>query len=141
METKPAPLRILVVDDDEALLETVGDLLSVKGGCEVKMVRNGTEALTAVRTFSPELSLIDIRMPGMNGWELVKLIRQRTTAQKIIMLTGSYAEDDIRAAFASGVDGYLLKPVRAALLYRLIDNIINNVPLEQQFMSTNWGAN
>lgn len=140
METKQTPLRILVVDDDEALLETVGDLLSVKGGCDVKMAQNGNEALSILPTFAPELSLIDIRMPGMNGWELVKMIRQRTATQKIIMLTGSYAEDDIRAAFASGVDGYLLKPVRAALLYRLIDNVINNVPLEDQFVNTNWGV-
>ncbi|RTL02129.1 MAG: response regulator [Neisseriaceae bacterium] len=138
MDKNPAPLKILVVDDDEALLETVVDLLTVKGGCEVRMAKNANEALTMLPSFTPQLSLIDIRMPGMNGWELVKLIRQRTTEHKIIMLTGSYAENDIRAAFASGVDGYLLKPVRAALLYRLIDNVINNVPLEQQFTSTNW---
>ena len=138
MDKDSPALKILVVDDDEALLETVVDLLTVKGGCEVQMAKNGNEALTQLRSFTPQLSLIDIRMPGMNGWELVKLIRQRQTEQKIIMLTGSYAENDIRTAFASGVDGYLLKPVRAALLYRLIDNVINDVPLEQQFTSTNW---
>ena len=138
MDKDAAALKILVVDDDEALLETVVDLLTVKGGCEVQMAKNGNEALTLLHSFTPQLSLIDIRMPGMNDWELVKLIRQRKTEQKIIMLTGSYAENDIRAAFASGVDGYLLKPVRAALLYRLIDNVINDVPLEQQFTSASW---
>ena len=94
--------------------------------------------LAQVPKLEPGCVILDIRMPGMSGWELVKLIRQRKSEQKIIMLTGSYAEDDIRAAFASGVDGYLLKPVRAALLYRLIDNVINDVPLEQQFISTSW---
>ena len=133
-------LSILLVDDDEALLETVADMLAIKGGLGVQTARDGQEALALLQHFQPDLTLVDIRMPGMNGWELVRAMRARSGTQKIVMLTGSHAEDDIRSAFERGVDGYLLKPVRANLLYALIDNIANNVPLEQQFTAGRWGT-
>ncbi|MFO1381379.1 MAG: response regulator [Chitinivorax sp.] len=132
-------LSILLVDDDEALLETVADMLAIKDGLGVQTARDGQEALALLQHFQPDLTLVDIRMPGMNGWELVRAMRARSGTQKIVMLTGSHAEDDIRSAFERGVDGYLLKPVRANLLYALIDNIANNVPLEQQFTAGRWG--
>lgn len=132
-------LSILLVDDDEALLETVADMLAIKDGLGVQTARDGQEALALLQHFQPDLTLVDIRMPGMNGWELVRAMRARSSTQKIVMLTGSHAEDDIRSAFERGVDGYLLKPVRANLLYALIDNIANNVPLEQQFTAGRWG--
>lgn len=133
-------LSILLVDDDEALLETVADMLAIKGSLGVQTARDGQEALALLKHFQPDLTLVDIRMPGMNGWELVRAMRARSGTQKIVMLTGSHAEDDIRSAFERGVDGYLLKPVRANLLYALIDNIANNVPLEQQFTAGRWGT-
>lgn len=133
-------LSILLVDDDEALLETVADMLAIKDGLGVQTARDGQEALALLQHFQPDLTLVDIRMPGMNGWELVRAMRARSGTQKIVMLTGSHAEDDIRSAFERGVDGYLLKPVRANLLYALIDNIANNVPLEQQFTAGRWGT-
>ena len=132
-------LSILLVDDDEALLETVADMLAIKDGLGVQTARDGQEALALLQHFQPDLTLVDIRMPGMNGWELVRAMRARSGTQKIVMLTGSHAEDDIRSAFERGVDGYLLKPVRANLLYALIDNIADNVPLEQQFTAGRWG--
>ena len=133
-------LSILLVDDDEALLETVADMLAIKDGLGVQTARDGQEALALLQHFQPDLTLVDIRMPGMNGAELVRAMRARSGTQKIVMLTGSHAEDDIRSAFERGADGYLLKPVRANLLYALIDNIANNVPLEQQFTAGRWGT-
>ncbi len=138
MTTTPQ-LKILLVDDDEALLETVSDMLSMLDGLQVETARSGLEALRLLDRFKPELALVDIRMPGMDGWELVQVMRQRKEKPKIIMLTGSYAEEDIRAAFERGVDGYLLKPVRVNLLHSLVNNVINDVPLENQFPAEGWG--
>lgn len=134
----PPQLKILLVDDDEELLSTVADMLSLKEGLQVQTARSGHDALQQLGREQPDLMLVDIRMPGMNGWELVQAIRQRLPKLKIIMLTGSHSEDDVRSAFERGVDGYLLKPVRANLLYALIDNVINDVPLEEQFAPSRW---
>lgn len=136
----PPQLKILLVDDDEELLSTVADMLSLKEGLQVQSARSGHDALQQLGRERPDLMLVDIRMPGMNGWELVQAIRHRLPKLKIIMLTGSHSEDDVRSAFERGVDGYLLKPVRANLLYALIDNVINDVPLEEQFAQSRWNV-
>jgi CheY-like chemotaxis protein len=104
--------RILLVDDCADAAEALGTLLELEGH-EVKRATNGADALSIVETFAPDVALIDISMPGMNGPELAQLLRLRAqcSSTKLVALTGSTAvagrpENDERI-----FDAHLIKPL------------------------------
>ncbi len=84
-----APKRILLVDDSTDATEALGTLLELEGH-EVKRATNGPDALSIVESFTPDIALIDITMPGMDGLELAQLLRLRAQCSltKLVALTG-----------------------------------------------------
>jgi len=102
--------KILIVDDDEALVGLFVQVLTQKG-YEVLKASNGQEALRLVFDQRPDLVLLDVAMPRMDGWQTCSRIRDVSDIP-IIMLTGKYkAEDEIVRGLDYGADDYLLKPV------------------------------
>ncbi len=102
--------KILIVDDDEALVKLVDQVLTQKG-YEVLKAGNGQEALRLLFGQRPDLVLLDVVMPKMDGWQTCSRIRDISDIP-IIMLTGKQrAEDDIVRGLDYGADDYLLKPV------------------------------
>ena len=102
--------KVLVVDDDEALLRLIDQVLTQKG-YEVLKVSNGQEALRLLFDQRPDLVLLDVVMPRMDGWQTLDRIRDVSDIP-IIMLTGRRrAEEDIVHGLDCGADDYLLKPV------------------------------
>jgi len=102
--------KILIVDDDEALVRLFGQVLTQKG-YEVLKASNGQEALRLLFDQRPDLVLLDVVMPKMDGWQTCSRIRDVSNVP-IIMLTGKQrAEDDIVHGLDCGADDYLLKPV------------------------------
>ena len=101
----------LVVVDDHALFRA--GLVSLLGGMNefqiVGEANDGVEALEVIRRVSPDIVLLDVNMPHMNGLEAVEAIRQAELPCRVIMLTISKHEDDLFAAINAGADGYLLK--------------------------------
>jgi two-component system CheB/CheR fusion protein len=115
-----SPRRILVVDDNVDSAQSLAVLLELSGH-NVWMVHDGAGAVEAARQFQPDLILLDIGMPGMNGYDACRTIREHEEAKRpvIIALTGWGMEEDRRQSSAAGFDGHLVKPVEPAVLLAL----------------------
>lgn len=98
---------VLVVDDDTSILDTVTAILSGEG-YDVISAATGQEALDAVAQKRPLLILLDMRMPGMDGWEVARALRALGNRIPIVVMTA--AESAKRWAEEVGADGYLAKP-------------------------------
>jgi signal transduction histidine kinase/DNA-binding response OmpR family regulator len=118
------PRRILVVDDNRDAGDSLGLLLEVLGA-EVRVARDGEEALEACSAYDPAVVLLDIGMPGMDGYEVARRIRARSPGPRptIIALTGWGQEDDRREAREAGFDHHLVKPAELGVLKELLKSI------------------
>lgn len=114
-------LHILLVEDNDDIAETLGLLLEELGH-KVAVHRNGEGALAAVATATPDLILLDIGLPGMDGYALARRLRQReaTRTTPLLALTGYGQPSDRERASLAGFDDHLVKPVDFAHLERLI---------------------
>lgn len=118
------PIRILVVDDQLLFREALVRLLSSQEDMEVvAQAGDGREAIEKARQFKPDLILLDIRMPRMDGLEATKLLKEEDPNAKIVMLTVSDAESDVFEALKNGAVGYLLKSMRAETLFQKVREI------------------
>ena len=106
------PVRVLLADDNRDACDSLEMLLTLEKH-EVRVAYDGTSALAAMAEFRPELALLDIGMPGMNGYELAAKIREQSWGAEIylVALTGWGQEDDRRRAIDAGFDEHLVKPV------------------------------
>ena len=103
--------KILVVDDEPALVRLFGRVLTEKG-YEVLKAGDGREALRLLYDHRPDLVLLDVAMPQMDGWQTCSLIRDISATIPIIMLTGEHkTEEDVVQGLDYGADDYILKPV------------------------------
>lgn len=103
-------LRILLADDQATFRTGLSDLLgSVDGITIVGQAENGSEAVTRAEQLNPDLVLMDIRMPGMDGMEATRRIRQRVPNARVIVLTTFDDERLVAEAVRAGAVGYLLK--------------------------------
>jgi CheY-like chemotaxis protein len=118
----------LVVDD---LADAATSLAMVCQlyGAEAKIARDGIEALEIGAAFRPDVVLMDITMPNMNGYEAARRLRAESWGKSVVLiaLTGWGRKTDIEAASDAGFDGHLLKPVEAEALLRLIAELRANV--------------
>ena len=103
-------LKILIAEDDTELRHLFSHVL-VKNGYVVKGVSNGKEALDALDTEYYDLIISDIMMPIMDGYELVRSLRESNNITPIMMITAKDAFDDMRLGFISGTDDYMVKPI------------------------------
>ena len=100
--------KILVVDDDDELADVVRQVLR-DAGYSVATVRHGAAALELVQHIAPDLILLDLSMPIMDGWSFVALYRRKARAgARIVLLTGNAHAAEI--AKSLGADGYITKP-------------------------------
>jgi CheY-like chemotaxis protein len=114
-----APKPVLVVDDDDDLRELMVLLLS-GAGRPVITAREGREALQRIAEQMPTVILLDMKMPGMNGWQFAKAFREQYgTAAPIIVVTA--AEDAQRTAQEVGADAWLGKPFELDDVLRLVN--------------------
>jgi len=104
--------RILIVDDNRDAADSLGTLLQMLGA-EVRVVHDGNAALDAFGSFRPRVTLLDLGMPGMDGYEVARRIRARPDARgaTLIALTGWGQERDRHRTAEAGFDGHLTKPV------------------------------
>ena len=101
--------RILVVDDDLDLAEMLGIVLT-SSGFDVDLVNRGDEALEAFRNNPPDLVLLDVMLPGKNGFDVAREIRQESDVPIIMVTAKTETEDVVRGLESSGADDYLTKP-------------------------------
>lgn len=115
--------RILVVDDDKTLVRLMREALS-KAEFDVITALNGIDALQELYAKQPDLVLLDVMMPRMDGWETAQRIRQ-VSQVPIIMLTAKDEESDKLKGFAMGVDDYVTKPFSFAEIVARVQAVLH----------------
>jgi len=118
--------KILIVDDEEDILDLV-DLSLTADGFDVITARSGPEALEKVREEMPDLILLDISMPDMDGYEVMRRLKgdRRTSSIPIIMLTAASDKRDKVRSFSAGADDYVVKPFDADELTARIEAVLS----------------
>jgi len=108
-----AAKKILLVEDSDTTRLTNRIMISKRTGYTVIPVANGTEALKLARTERPDLVLMDVMMPGMDGLEVCRRMRKQEATERIpiVLLTFRVGEESVSDGFASGCTAYLKKPV------------------------------
>jgi len=101
--------RLLVVDDEESLAEMIATALRF-AGYEVDVARGGMDALKAVTDLNPDLVVLDVNLPDLDGFEVCRRLRRDGHAMPLIFLTARDDIADLRAGFKHGGDDYLTKP-------------------------------
>lgn len=129
--------RILVVDDDHDSADSLALLLKVIGN-ETRTAYDGEEAVVAVEKFEPELVLLDIGLPKLNGYDACRRIRQQWGHKDIVLvaLTGRGHEEDRRKSKEAGFDDHLVKPVEFSALVKLLASLPANHGSRQQACSS-----
>jgi DNA-binding NarL/FixJ family response regulator len=117
-----APIRVLIADDHQLFAQALQAILGAEEQIEVVGVaRNGREAVELSGSLTPDVVLMDISMPALDGIEATRLLREQGSPTRVLMVTGSNAREDIDRSRAAGASGYLTKDRIAA---ELIDAIV-----------------
>lgn len=117
--------RILIVDDEPNILLSL-DFLMRKSGYTVLLARNGTEALEHIQQSKPDLILLDIMMPDVDGYEICQKTKSNSSTShiKIIFLTAKSKESDIAKGLEMGADAYITKPFTNKNLLEQVKTIL-----------------
>lgn len=113
--------RVLIVDDDPLILDLVRAVLE-DAGVELDIARDGMEALKRAGERVPDVVVLDVMMPGMDGFEVCRAFRSdpRYARSRIVMLTARATEDDRREGLAAGADAFFTKPFSALELIETV---------------------
>jgi CheY-like chemotaxis protein len=120
------PRRVLVVDDDPGLLMAITDGLELVGGYQVLSARDGASGLEQFFALRPDCVVVDVRMPGLNGYQFVRALRgdPETAQMPVIVLSALVQDHEQLAGLLTGADAYLTKPVKIVDLVRTIDHAV-----------------
>jgi DNA-binding response OmpR family regulator len=123
--TETGTWTILVADDDPDILELVGFRLEQAGHNTIR-AHDGAEALELAREHVPALCVLDVLMPKLNGFEVLRALREdeRTRSVPVIMLTASVQDRDIARGFEIGADDYMRKPFNPRELQARVDALL-----------------
>jgi DNA-binding response OmpR family regulator len=108
--------KVLVVDDDEELRTSLAEQLNLHEEFEVAQAATGADAIAAARSQAPDLIVLDVGLPDMDGREAVKLLRRDGYPNPIIMLTGHTSDADTVLGLEAGANDYVAKPFRFNVL-------------------------
>ena len=116
--------RVLVVDDVSDSAAIFATMLEIYGA-ETRVALDGYQAIREAEAYRPNIVLMDVTMPGLNGYEAAKRIREQDwgRAMLLIAITGWGQDRDVREAYDAGFDGHLLKPVEPDALFGLIQRL------------------
>lgn len=112
-------LRVLIVDDEEELVSAVEERLNLRG-FQANGVTTGTEALEYLADRPCDVVLLDVKMPGLGGLEVIKRIKEDHPGLEVILLTGHGSAQDADRGMQLGAFDYVMKPVKIDVLVRLL---------------------
>ncbi|MCK6582200.1 MAG: response regulator transcription factor [Anaerolineales bacterium] len=119
-------IRILIVDDHAVVRKGLAMVLRLEPGFEViEEAENGREGLDAAQKLKPDIVLVDLIMPEMDGQEMALSLRRSNPEIKIMMLTGTEVDDRVYDLLAAGIEGYALKNIEPAELMRGIHAVVH----------------
>ena len=121
------PKEILIVDDEPDVVVPIQFLMEQQG-YSVMAAYRGEDALDLIYHYKPNLVLLDIMLPGIDGWEVCEIIRlnQNYRDIKIVFLTAKGRDEDIAKGLALGADAYITKPFSNAVLVATVNKLFEN---------------
>lgn len=122
----PDPIRILIVDDHAVVRKGLAMVLRLESDLVVVgEAENGVVGLEAAQRLNPDIALVDLVMPEMDGQKMVLALRKTRPKIKVIMLTGTEVDDRVFDLVAAGIEGYVLKQIEPGELVRAIHAVVN----------------
>lgn len=121
--------KILVVDDEKDIAESVKILLSEKG-FKVVIANNGAEAVKKAKAEKPDMIVMDLMMPEMNGFDACKMLKadNETAHTPVLVLTAQQLGKDLEDAFAAGANDYVIKPFSNERLLEKVEKLLSGKP-------------
>jgi DNA-binding NarL/FixJ family response regulator len=116
-------MKVLLADDHPLFLDGLRNLLTARGIAVVGTARDGLEALEQARALRPDVVLMDIHMPRLNGLAALRMIKAELADTRIVMLTMSAEDDELFEAVAAGASGYLLKTQDTDQVFALLQDV------------------
>jgi CheY-like chemotaxis protein len=123
-------LRILIADDERDQVATLAALLQDEGHT-VREVYRGTEVLRLIQDFDPDVALIDIGLPGIDGYEVARRVRAAGKPVRLVAITGYGLPEDRRRTAEAGFDVHLVKPVEMETLEQLLSRLEQPEPTSE----------
>ncbi|MDQ7028616.1 MAG: response regulator [Ardenticatenia bacterium] len=125
MSNRTRPRRVLIVDDEPNIVISL-EFLMQQAGYDVHVARTGEEAVELIQRLEPDLVLLDIMLPGIDGFEICRWVRENPAWDKvkIIMLTAKGRDVDIAKGFALGADAYITKPFSTKDLMAEVERVL-----------------
>jgi excisionase family DNA binding protein len=120
--------KILIVDDDVALLETLWEALSSEHRYKVEVAQDGYEGLIKVGSFAPNLLILDIRMPGLDGFQVCRRVKAdpATKGTRILAISGHGGATSREQILEAGADEFLEKPIALDDLYAAVSRLVSS---------------
>jgi len=122
--------KILIVDDERDYVELLSNILAIHG-YEISVAYDGQEAMDALNNEIPDLIILDIKMPRLNGYEVCKLLANNARYKNIpfLILTACGEFDNVKLGIATAAVSYIVKPFKQEVLLGLVHGLIEQKPL------------
>ena len=126
--------KVLVIDDNPTIVELIKYAVNLQGAYQVVVAYDGVQGLERVYAEHPDCVIIDVKMPRLDGYQLVRCLRgdARTLNIPMIILSAMTREEDQMTGLLSGVDEYLTKPFKPSALNAAIERVVLLTPKERQ---------
>lgn len=126
--------KVLVIDDNPTIVELIKYAVNLRGVFEVLVAYDGEQGLQCAQKEQPACVIVDVKMPRMDGYELVRSLRSnpQTADVPLIILSALSRSEDRMTGFLSGVDEYLTKPFKPGALNAAIERVLHVTPAERR---------
>lgn len=114
---------VLIVDDSPTMRTLIGYSLGIFTGVTYREAGNGVEALESMEEKRPDLLVVDVNMPGMNGFDLIRSVRRDDQSTPIVLLTIQGSDDDVKQGLQAGATEYLVKPFQPHKLQAIVHRL------------------
>ncbi len=134
MSSANAIKKVLVIDDNPTIVELIKYAVNLQGAYQVVVAYDGVQGLERVFIEQPDCVIIDVKMPKMDGYQLVRCLRgdTRTADIPLIILSAMTREEDQMTGLLSGADEYLTKPFKPTALNAAIERVLRLTPADRQ---------
>jgi CheY-like chemotaxis protein len=124
------PLRVLVADDCHDVADSLGMLLEIVG-CEVQICYDGVSVARTVEGFEPAVCLLDVRMPGVDGWEVARRLRSACGNRPLLLIAITGMDTKLSASVSkdAGFDHHLVKPADPQEVFKLMGEFVLGCPM------------
>jgi len=123
--------KVIIIEDDVEVLESLSEVLTSEG-YEVETAMSGEEGIRKCRAKRFSLALLDIKLPGMNGTQVLEVLHKEFPSMVKIMITGYPSLENAVASLKQGADAYLMKPIKPVSLLKILDEKMNKQALMEK---------